>query len=49
MIPALWLRLVVVIAFSAWMATREQWLIAVVGAGLTALTAWQLISAYRRR
>lgn len=49
MLIALWVRLAVVIAFGIFVATQGMWLIAVIAALLTALTAWQIYSAYRQR
>ncbi|WP_080794969.1 hypothetical protein [Corynebacterium pacaense] len=49
MIPALWLRLVVLIGFIAFMAWERLWILVVIGVILLALTAWQLLSAHRQR
>lgn len=45
---ALWLRLVVVIAFGVFVATQGMWLIAGIAALLVLLTVWQLVAVYRR-
>lgn len=45
---ALWLRLVVVIAFGIFVATQEMWFIAGIAALLVLLTVWQLVAVYRR-
>ncbi|WP_018295485.1 hypothetical protein [Corynebacterium lubricantis] len=47
MIPAIWLRLIVVILFTIFVAWQGMWFIAVVGALLALMSAYQLIMAYR--
>lgn len=47
MIPAIWLRLIVVILFSIFVAWQGMWLIAAIGALLILLSAYQLVMAYR--
>ncbi|GAA1473923.1 hypothetical protein P4N68_00130 [Corynebacterium felinum] len=49
MLPFLWLRLIVVIGFTAFVAYQGMWLIALIGLGLTALTGYQIYSALRFR
>ncbi|KQB85724.1 hypothetical protein [Corynebacterium lowii] len=49
MIPALWLRLIVIIAFGLWVFTQHMWLIGAVSIVLGGLTIWQLVAAYRHR
>jgi|GEM_PF-503501 hypothetical protein len=49
MIPFLWLRLVAVIAFTIFVAYQQLWLIAAIGAFLSALTAFQIFSALKHR
>lgn len=49
MIPFLWLRLVVVIAFTIFVAYQQLWLIAAIGAFLSALTAFQIFSVLKNR
>ena len=45
MIPFLWLRLVVVVGFTLFVAWQQLWLIAVIGVLLSALTGYQIYSA----
>ena len=45
MIPFLWLRLVVVVGFTLFVAWQQLWLIAVIGVLLFALTGYQIYSA----
>lgn len=47
MLAALWLRLIVVVAFGIFVAYQGMWLIAAVAALALALTCWQLVAAYR--
>ena len=49
LISALWFRLVVVIAFSIFVAVQEMWLVTAVAALLAILTIWQLWSAYKNQ
>lgn len=49
MIPFLWLRLVVIIAFTGFVAYQELWLITAIGAFLSALTAFQIYSVLKNR
>lgn len=49
MIPLLWLRLVVLLAFIVFMAWESLWILVIVGIFLIALTGWQLYAAYRQR
>lgn len=49
MIPALWLRLLVIIAFALWVFFQQMWLIGAVAVGLAGITVVQLIAAYRQR
>ena len=45
MIPFLWLRLVVVVGFTLFVAWQQLWLIAIIGVLLSALTGYQIYSA----
>lgn len=49
MIIALWLRLVVIIAFAVFVGFQEMWLLVGVSVLLVLVTAWQLKSAYSNR
>lgn len=49
MIPALWLRFIVLIGFTLFMVWESTWIISLVGLALTFLTAWQLRTAYQQR
>ena len=48
-IPFMWLRLVVVIGFTIFVAVQHMWVIAAISVILALLTIWQLWSAYRNR
>ena len=48
-IPFIWLRLVVVIGFTVFVAVQDMWVIAAISTMLALLTIWQLWSAYRNR
>ena len=49
MIPFMWLRLLIVIGFTIFVAVQHMWVIATISTILTLLTIWQLWSAYRNR
>ena len=48
-IPFMWLRLVVVIGFTIFVAVQHMWVIVAISVLLALLTTWQLWSAYRNR
>lgn len=48
-IPFMWLRLVVVIGFTIFVAVQHMWVIVAISVLLVLLTVWQLRSAYRNR
>ncbi|WKD59317.1 hypothetical protein CCASP_04605 [Corynebacterium caspium DSM 44850] len=48
-LPLLWLRLVVILAFSLWLASQGKWLFLAICIGLAAISVWQLVGAYRHR
>ena len=48
-IPFMWLRLVVVIGFTLFVAVQQMWVIVAISVLLALLTIWQLWSAYRSR
>lgn len=49
MIPALWLRFIVLIGFTLFMLWESTWIISLIGIALTLVTAWQLRTAYMHR
>ncbi|AIG64145.1 membrane protein [Corynebacterium atypicum] len=49
MIPWLWIRLLLVIAFSIWLFYRGAAWVGVLALILAGLTVFQLVSAYRQR
>ena len=49
MIPAMWIRLVVIIAFGIFMSVQSQTIFVVISIGLAGLTGAQLIYAYRQK
>jgi hypothetical protein len=49
LISALWFRLVVVIAFSIFVAVQQMWIVTAVAVLLAVLTIWQLWSAYKNQ
>ncbi|WP_026166172.1 hypothetical protein [Corynebacterium mastitidis] len=49
MIPALWLRLIVIVAFTLWVFFQQMWLVGLIAVALGGITAWQLVAAYRQR
>ncbi|QQU81724.1 hypothetical protein I6I74_11010 [Corynebacterium tuberculostearicum] len=48
-IPFMWLRLVVVIGFTIFVAVQQMWVIVAISVLLALLTIWQLWGAYRNR
>ena len=48
-IPFMWLRLVVVIGFTIFVAVQQMWVIVAISVLLALLTMWQLWSAYQNR
>ena len=49
LIPMLWLRLIVIIAFTIFVAIQGLWLIAAIACALFGLTCWQLRTGYRNK
>lgn len=49
MIPALWFRLIVLLGFTLFMTWESAYIFSIIALLLTALTAWQLRTAYRNR
>lgn len=49
MIPVIWIRLLVILGFGAFMIYEGMWVLAVIAAVLVILSAAQLVSAYRQR
>lgn len=49
MIPALWFRLIILIAFVIYMFWEGLWVLGLIGIALMALTGWQIATAYRSR
>lgn len=49
MIPVIWFRLIIVIAFTVFVATQKMWIVAGIAALLALLSVWQLVAAYRNR
>lgn len=49
LISALWFRLIVVIAFSIFVAVQQMWLVTAFAALLAVLTIWQLWNAYKNQ
>ena len=48
-LPMLWLRLVVVIGFTIFVAIQQMWLITTIGVVLMLLTGYQIYRAYSSR
>ena len=48
-LPMLWLRLVVVIGFTIFVAIQQMWPITAIGVVLTLLTGYQIYRAYSSR
>ena len=48
-IPFMWLRLIVVIGFTIFVAVQQMWVIVAISVLLALLTIWQLWGAYRNR
>lgn len=48
-VPVLWIRLAVVVAFLVWVSYQQQWLFAAIAAILVAITGFQLAGAYRAK
>lgn len=49
MLPMLWFRLAVLIAFTIFVVVQEMWLIAAFTAVLIGITGFQLVQAYRAK
>lgn len=49
MIPVIWIRLLVILGFGAFMIYEGMWVLAAIAAVLAILSAAQLVSAYRQR
>lgn len=49
LIPALWLRIVVLLVFTGYMVYSSMPWVAAIGAALMILTSVQLVQAYRQR
>ncbi|WP_303153895.1 hypothetical protein [Corynebacterium sp.] len=49
MIPFIWLRLVLLVAFGIFVAVEGLWWVALVALALCGLSVWQLVIAYRQR
>lgn len=49
MLPMLWFRLAVLIAFTIFVVVQEMWLIAAFTAVLIVITGFQLVQAYRAK
>ncbi|MBC3185582.1 hypothetical protein H7347_03155 [Corynebacterium sp. zg-331] len=49
MIPALWLRLAVIIAFALWVFAQGMWVVGAIAITLGSITVAQVIAAYQRR
>lgn len=49
MIPMLWIRLAVLIGFTAFVAFQQMWIITLIAVAMFALTVWQLLAAYRSK
>ncbi|WP_199222392.1 hypothetical protein [Corynebacterium yudongzhengii] len=49
MLAALWVRLILLIAFVIFVAVQQMWLLAGIGIILIAVTVWQLAGVYRQR
>lgn len=47
MLPFLWIRLVVVIGFSIFVAAQQLWLVTAIGVVLAGLTGFQIYNVYR--
>lgn len=48
-IPVLWIRLIVIVAFLVWVTTQQQWLFATIAAILVAITGFQIAGAYKAK
>ncbi|AGF72449.1 hypothetical protein [Corynebacterium halotolerans] len=49
MIPVIWIRLLVILGFGAFMVYEGMWALAAIAAVLAILSAAQLVNAYRQR
>lgn len=47
MLPFIWLRLVVLIGFTIFVATKSMWLVTLIAVALTGWTIFQLAYTYR--
>lgn len=48
-IPILWIRFLVIVAFLVWVTTQRQWLFVAIAAILVAITGFQIAGAYRAK
>ncbi|SQG64666.1 hypothetical membrane protein [Corynebacterium renale] len=48
-IPVLWIRFLVIVAFLVWVTTQQQWLFVAIAAILVAITGFQIAGAYRAK
>lgn len=44
---ALWIRLIVVLAFAVFVGVQDMWLLVGISVIVIGLTVWQLLTAYR--
>lgn len=49
MIPAIWIRLIVILAFGIFVTWQGHWLVGIIAAVLVLVSIWQLWMAYRFR
>lgn len=49
MIPLIWLRLAVLVAFAIFVGWQGTWWVLAIAAALMVVTIWQLIRAYREK
>ncbi|QGU04577.1 DUF2919 family protein [Corynebacterium comes] len=49
MIPMIWLRLIVILAFGVFVAWQGHWIVGIIAGILVLVSVWQLWYAYRQR
>lgn len=49
MIPMIWVRLILLVGFAAFVGYQGMWIVTVIAVVLALLSGWQLAAAYREK
>lgn len=49
MIPMIWVRLILLVGFAAFVGYQGMWIVAVIAVVLALFSGWQLAAAYREK